>query len=140
MYEILGFQIIKDQAPKRFAVFKGHISAINKLVRVDNILISGSQDGQIFTWTIPAFDKEEHQVKPAGKSAEHDGFITAMAVYGKMVASAASDHKIIIYNIKGTKLNKTMVINSAHASYISGLALTEQTVVSCSHDSTIKIF
>lgn len=140
LYEIIGFQIIKDKAPERFAVFRGHIAAINKLVRVGNVLISGSQDGELFTWEIPRFEKREQIVKPDGKSTEHDGFITALAVCGRTIASAASDHKIIIYNLKGTKLCKNMVINSAHASYISGLALTENSVISCSHDSTIKIF
>lgn len=140
LYEIIGFQIIKDKAPERFAVFRGHIAAINKLIRVGNILISGSQDGELFTWEIPRFEKQEQIVKPSGKSTEHDGFITALAVCGRTIASAASDHKIIIYNLKGTKLCKNMIINSAHASYISGLALTENSVISCSHDSTIKIF
>jgi len=64
-----------------------------------------------------------------------------MAQSGELIATAASDHKIVVYKLHRMKLQKTVSIQAAHASYISGLAfLDHNTIVSCSHDLTVKVF
>lgn len=53
LYEILGYQIIDGQPPKKFASFKGHIAAVTHITIENNVMISGSADGTIMTWPIP---------------------------------------------------------------------------------------
>ncbi|CAL5990505.1 G-beta repeat-containing protein [Hexamita inflata] len=140
LYEVVGYQIVKDQLPKKFCVFRGHTASISKITIVQNVLISGSMDGYIMTWDIPAFSEQVQTIKPSQKLQDHDGFITCLVSNQSTVASAAADHNVIIYTLSGNKLKQQLIIKCAHSAYISGLLLTPSSIFTCSHDSTIKQF
>lgn len=93
------------------------LSSLNRIHDKDNLVIcsgSANLDGRILVWRV--FDEEALIVALKG----HVGNITAIASLedGNLIASAAHDGNIILWNVKtGDEVYKTV----AHSSMISAL-------------------
>ncbi|MER2995927.1 WD40 repeat domain-containing protein [Pontibacter populi] len=96
----------------------GHESAVLALAYVnDNMLVSGSKDGQLVLWNTVAGT-------PQKRVAAHQGPVTAVAVSpdGNFVATAGADHLVKVWNMAS---GKEETVFKGHTADVTSVAFSK---------------
>lgn len=113
---------------------KEHISWIQTMIEIEDLLVSGGSDSKIKVWKI----KEPTQKSITTLSDHTNSVFALVQIKGKIVASGSADKSIKIWDIT---TSSCLISLNNHTNSIYGLLMYDKkTLLSVSNDKTIRLW
>ncbi|KAL9648972.1 hypothetical protein ABK040_008352 [Willaertia magna] len=122
---------------KVLSVLQSHEDAISKVCFKENTLYSASWDSTVKLWKCNS--GSDFNDTPFLTLQDHDSPVHSLSVdsTNTIVASGAEDGNVILYDVRQ---KKSIAEFFAHSDIVTDLSFIDGQLITCSKDSTIKIF